>query len=92
LSALRSALGVGVVSNAARLKSNAKVGDTTGSASQRLQRLLAAAGTAVAKGDDAAARRDVAAVQDDAGDNAALAAIAARVARRLEYARIAGQP
>jgi hypothetical protein len=92
LSALRSALGIGVVSNAARLKSNAKVGVTTTSASPRLARLLEAAGTAVAHGDDAAARRDVAAVQAAAGDNAAVAAVAARVVRRLEYARIAGQP
>jgi hypothetical protein len=92
LSALRSALGIGIVSSAARLKSNAKVGVTTTSASPRLQRLLAAAETAVAHGDDAAASRDVAALQDAAGDNTAVAAIAARVVRRLEYARIAGQP
>lgn len=89
--ALGSALGVGVVSNAARLKSEAKVGMTS-SSSPRLTRLLSAAEAASAKGDDVAARRDVVALQAAAGDNDAVAAVAATIERRLQYANIAGQP
>ena len=64
----------------------AAAGDT------RLRRLLAAAEAAVAAGNDQLARSDVAEVQQAAGDDDALSAVAARVARRLEYTRIAGQP
>jgi hypothetical protein len=39
-----------------------------------------------------AARRDVVALQAAAGDNDAVAAVAATIERRLQYANIAGQP
>jgi hypothetical protein len=58
----------------------------------RLQSLLAEAETASARGEDGEARRDVAQLQAAAGDNDALAAAAARVERRLQYANIAGAP
>jgi hypothetical protein len=62
------------------------------SAESRLQSLLGAAEAAADAGKDALARRDVQALAAAAGDNDTLAAAAARVVRRLEYASIAGQP
>jgi hypothetical protein len=61
-------------------------------ANTRLDQILDAAQTAAASGRDRAARRDVAELQADAADNDELAAIAARVQRRLHYVNIAGAP
>lgn len=82
--ALQSALGSPVASIA---RAGAR-----GSAQSRLQSLLADAEAASAHGDREAARQDVARMQADAGDNDELAAVAARVARRLQYAGITGAP
>jgi hypothetical protein len=61
-------------------------------AESRQQQLLSAAEAAVAHGDDALARRDVAQLEASAGANDELAAVAGRVLRRLEYERVAGTP
>ncbi len=74
--------------------SNAGTGRATVASARRsrLARLLAAAQAAAAHGRYALARQDVARLASSAGDNDELAAVAARVARRLQYARIAGAP
>jgi hypothetical protein len=57
-----------------------------------LQSLLSAAETAASHHQDALAIRELGELQAQAGDNDALAAVAARVARRLQYANVAGAP
>ena len=61
-------------------------------AANRQRRLLDATEAASAAGHVSLARRDLAALQASAGDNDELAAVAARVRRRLLYAGIAGAP
>jgi hypothetical protein len=61
-------------------------------AQDRLQSILSEAEAAASHGDDAQALSDVSALEAASGDNDTLAAAAARVVRRLQYANIAGQP
>ena len=61
-------------------------------ATSSLERLLIDAEAASARGDYALARRDVARLASAARGNDALAAVAARVQRRLQYASVAGAP
>jgi hypothetical protein len=82
---LRSALG------APRSK-RAPVAVAAAAAGSRLERLLVAAETASARGEYALAMGDIVRLQASAGDNEELAAVAARVERRLQYAGIAGAP
>jgi hypothetical protein len=82
---LRSALG------APRSK-RAPVAVIAATAGSRLERLLMAAETASARGEYALAQGDIARLQASAGGNEQLAAVAARVERRLQYAGIAGAP
>ncbi len=86
--AMQSALRTSVAATPAR---SGRISEAV-RAQSGLQRLLSAAEMASADGRDAAAERDVARVQALAGDNDTLAAVAARVERRLQYASVAGAP
>ncbi|MGO9957395.1 MAG: hypothetical protein ACLP50_15745, partial [Solirubrobacteraceae bacterium] len=65
-------------------------GDRAGGSGSRLSRLLADARNDWRRGRHAAALADLRRLQGDAGDNDALAALAARVQRNLQYAGVGG--